>query len=58
MAKIKEETSSVVPANAAGSGGVDGIGVGPRSEPGVTRGKKRLRVLFPIIKRKVPEVPK
>lgn len=58
MAKIREETSSAVPANAAGSGGIDGIGVGPKGEPGVTKGKKKLRVLFPMIKRKVPEVPK
>ena len=58
MAKIKEDTSSAVPANAAGSGGIDGIGVGPKGEPGITKGKKKLRVLFPIIKRKTPEVSK
>lgn len=58
MAKIKEETASVVPANAAGTGGVEGIGVGPRGEPGVPTKKKKLRILFPMIKRKMPGAPK
>lgn len=38
--------------NAAGSGAVDGIGVGPKGEPGVYPKKKKLGVLFPILKRK------
>lgn len=48
---IKEDTASVGALNAAGSGSVDGIGVGPKGEPGVTPKKKKLRVLFPILKR-------
>lgn len=49
--KVKED--SVGPMNAAGSGSIDGIGVGPKGEPGVQPKKKRLRVLFPMLKRKV-----
>lgn len=53
MTKIKE-TESPVPANSAGGGGIEGIGVGPRGEPGVQpKKKKKLRVLFPMLKRKV-----
>jgi len=48
---IKEDSASVGAFNAAGSGSVEGIGVGPRGEPGVTPKKKKLRVLFPILKR-------
>ncbi len=60
MARIVEDvgTTSAVPANSAGSGAIDGIGVGVRGEPGVKKNKKRLRQLFPIIKRKPPEVSK
>lgn len=50
--KIKEDTASTGAFNAAGSGGVDGIGVGPKGEPGVYPKKKKLRVLFPMMKRK------
>lgn len=50
---IKEDMASVGAFNAAGSGSVDGIGVGPKGEPGVTPKKKKLRVLFPILKRQV-----
>lgn len=50
----KEETASTVPTNNAGTGNVDGIGVGPRGEPGIK--KKKLRVLFPMIKRQAPGV--
>jgi hypothetical protein len=56
MAKLKEDTSSAVPANSAGAGNIDGIGVGPKGEPGVRKSGKKLRELFPIIKRKPPEV--
>ncbi len=49
---IKEDTASVGAFNAAGGGGVEGIGVGPKGEPGVYPKKKKLRVLFPILKRK------
>lgn len=54
MLKIKEDTSAV-PTNSAGTGNIDGIGVGPRGEPGVRKSGKKLRELFPIIKRKPPE---
>jgi hypothetical protein len=40
---IKEDMASAMPANAAGSGGIDGIGVGPKGEPGVYPKKKKLR---------------
>ena len=36
------ETESAVPANCAGSGAVEGIGVGPHGEPGVNKKKKKL----------------
>jgi hypothetical protein len=42
MKKIKEDLTSVVPANAAGSGKIEGIGVGPKGEPGVYQKKKKL----------------
>lgn len=51
--KIKEDDAFAVPANKAGGGAIDGIGVGPRGEPGVYPKKKKLRVLFPMLKRKV-----
>lgn len=51
MDNIGEETVSAVPTNSAGGGAIDGIGVGPKGEPGVNP-KKKLRVLFPMIKRK------
>lgn len=52
MDKLKEDLQSSVPLNNVGSGSVDGIGVGPKGEPGINRGKKKLRVLFPMLKRK------
>ena len=52
----KEETASTVPTNNAGTGNVDGIGVGPRGETGIKPKKKKLRVLFPMIKRQAPGV--
>ena len=45
--KIIEDTTSVVPANSVGNGGVEGIGFGPKGEPG----KKPLRA---IVKRNMP----
>lgn len=51
---VKEDTASSVPTNSAGSGAVDGIGVGPRGEPPANK-KKKLRVLFPMLKRKAPK---
>ena len=52
--KIKEDMAAAGAFNAAGSGGVDGIGVGPKGEPGVYPKKKKLRVLFPTLKRNPP----
>lgn len=52
---VKEDTASQGAFNAAGSGGVDGIGVGPKGEPGVNTNKRKLRVLFPLLKRKNPQ---
>jgi hypothetical protein len=49
--KLKEDVASTGAFNAAGGGGVDGIGVGQKGEPGVYPKKKKLRVLFPILKR-------
>jgi len=40
---IKEDMTTTVPANAAGSGNIAGIGVGPKGEPGVYPKKKKLR---------------
>lgn len=51
--KVKEDVSSTGAMNAAGGGSIDGIGVGPKGEPGVYPKKKKLRVLFPMLKRKV-----
>jgi hypothetical protein len=57
MKKVIREDGvvSAVPANAAGSGGVEGIGVGPRGEPGVQPRKKKLRdVVMATISRRKP----
>lgn len=51
--KIEEDTTSVGAMNGAGSGAIDGIGVGPKGEPGVYPKKKKLRQLFPLFKRKL-----
>ena len=40
---IKEDMTSIVPTNAAGSGNIEGIGVGTKGEPGVYPKKKKLR---------------
>ena len=40
---IKEDMTATVPANAAGSGNIEGIGVGTKGEPGVYPKKKKLR---------------
>jgi hypothetical protein len=52
MPKVKEDIQSPTPLNNVGSGSIEGIGVGPKGEPGVYPKKKNLRVLFPMIKRK------
>jgi hypothetical protein len=48
--KLNEQISST-PVNSAGSGGIDGIGIGPKGEPGVYLKKKKLRQ---IVMSKVP----
>ena len=58
MVNLKEDLQSSVPLNNVGAGGIDGIGVGPKGEPGIYSKKKKLRVLFPILKRKMPEISK
>lgn len=52
MDRVKEDLQSPVPLNNVGSGSIEGIGVGPKGEPGVHPKKKKLRVLFPMLKRK------
>lgn len=52
MNKVKEDLQSPVPLNNVGSGSIEGIGVGPKGEPGVHPKKKKLRSLFPMLKRK------
>ena len=54
MSPVKEDTASAGAFNSAGGGGVDGIGVGAKGEPGVYPKKKRLRQLFPMLKRVKP----
>lgn len=50
---LKEEA----PTNNAGDGHVDGIGVGPRGEPGVTpKNKKRILILKKTIRRNAPNI--
>jgi hypothetical protein len=41
-----------VPANAAGTGQVAGIGVGSNGEPGVNKKKKKTPILATLIRRK------
>ena len=41
---LKEDGGVPAPVNSAGNGGVDGIGVGPRGEPGIK--PKKLRAMF------------
>lgn len=52
MDRLKEDLQSSVPLNNVGSGSIEGIGVGPKGEPGVPKKGKKLRVLFPMLKRK------
>lgn len=46
------ETESGMAANAAGTGAVEGIGVGPKGEPGVYPKKKLRAIIGPMLKRK------
>lgn len=45
---IREDVASTIPANSAGAGGVEGIGIGPKGEPGVRRKKKMVDIIGPI----------
>lgn len=44
----KSLDEDAIPANAVGPGNIAGLGTGtyPKSEPGVPKGKKRLRVIL------------
>jgi len=46
MSKKLDETESGGAFNAAGSGSIAGIGVGPQGEPGIKRGKKLRNILL------------
>ena len=46
MRKVKEDTQSSVSLNNVGSGSIEGIGVGPRGEPGVSSKTKNLANLL------------
>lgn len=56
MTRVEEDVAGAfsVATNSAGAGGIDGIGIGPRGEPGGNKNKKKLRALFPMIKRAAP----
>lgn len=45
---------TAAPGNAVGGGGIAGVGVGPRGEPGVPKKKKKV-VLYDLIRRTVPK---
>lgn len=41
-----------VPTNNVGSGDIDGLGIGPKGEPGVNKKKRKLMPLMSFIRRK------
>ena len=43
ITSISEDGIAPAPVNAAGTGGIEGIGIGPKGEPGVYPKKKKLR---------------
>lgn len=45
------ENESAVPANCAGSAAIEGIGVGPKGEPGVKKKKKLIDIIGPLKRR-------
>ena len=49
---LSENDAFALTTNRAGDGAIDGIGIGPKGAPGVPPKKKKLRTLFPILKRK------
>ena len=56
--KLKEDGVSMVggvPTNSASSGEIEGIGVGPKGEPGVKPKKKKTVVPFKMFVRKPPK---
>jgi hypothetical protein len=53
---IKEDAMvSAIPGNNAGGGAIDGIGVGPKGEPG-GKAKKKLRTIIPMVSRLAPSI--
>lgn len=53
---IKEDGGAMVggvPANNVGDGAIDGIGIGPRGEPGINK-KRKVTPLMGFIRRKLP----
>jgi hypothetical protein len=56
---MKEETQGMVggvPANNVSSGNIDGLGVGPRGEPGVHKKKKKSVMPFKMFDRNPPKL--
>ena len=56
--KLKEDGVSMVggvPTNSTSSGEIEGIGVGPKGEPGVKPKKKKAVVPFKMFVRKPPK---
>jgi hypothetical protein len=47
---------SSTPTNNAGGGAIEGIGVGPKGEPGVYPKKKKLRNIIPLLSRNAPNI--
>lgn len=47
---LEEDVGAAVPTNNAGGGNIQGIGVGPKGEPGVK--KKKNQILQPVARRK------
>ena len=51
---MKKLIEDEVPTNNAGSGQIEGIGVGPKGEPGKTCIKKKKNLKDIVLKRKTP----
>ncbi|MDR3503043.1 MAG: hypothetical protein P4L79_10735 [Legionella sp.] len=55
MKKFFKEDGEAVPVNNAGSGNIDGIGAGPKGEPGFPNMKKKKRLKDVVLKRSPPK---
>jgi hypothetical protein len=55
MARIVKPVKEDSPTNAAGTGAVAGLGVGPQGEPGVNMKKKKKVIPFAMFTRKMPD---